>query len=25
LNVNYERVNYWSTPRYVRFGITYDF
>jgi outer membrane receptor for ferrienterochelin and colicin len=25
LNTNYDRVLYYSTPRYVRFGITYDF
>ena len=25
LNVNYERVQYWSTPRYIRFGVNYDF
>jgi hypothetical protein len=25
LNTNYDRVTYWSTPRYVRFGINYDF
>jgi hypothetical protein len=24
-NTNYGRVTYYSTPRYVRFGITYDF
>jgi hypothetical protein len=24
-NVNYERIQFWSTPRYVRFGINYDF
>ncbi|WP_250624430.1 TonB-dependent receptor [Pinirhizobacter soli] len=24
-NTNYERVLYWSTPRYLRFGISYDF
>jgi len=24
-NVNYERVQFWSSPRYVRFGVTYDF
>jgi hypothetical protein len=24
-NVNYNRVQYWSTPRYVRFGVNYDF
>ncbi|GLQ91648.1 TonB-dependent receptor [Dyella acidisoli] len=24
-NVNYDRVQFWSTPRYVRFGITYDY
>jgi len=24
-NVNYERVQFWSTPRYVRFGVSYDF
>ncbi|WP_306851254.1 TonB-dependent receptor [Luteibacter jiangsuensis] len=25
VNTNYDRVTYWSTPRYVRFGINYDF
>ncbi|SDG03517.1 TonB-dependent receptor plug domain-containing protein [Dyella sp. 333MFSha] len=25
LNTNYDRINYFSTPRYVRFGINYDF
>jgi hypothetical protein len=25
LNTNYDRVTYWSTPRYVRFGVNYDF
>lgn len=25
LNTNYDRVLYWSTPRYVRFGVNYDF
>ena len=25
VDTNYDRVTYWSTPRYVRFGITYDF
>ncbi|RDS84338.1 TonB-dependent receptor [Dyella psychrodurans] len=24
-NTNYGRVTYWSTPRYVRFGLTYDY
>ena len=25
LNTNYDRTNYYSTPRYVRFGVNYDF